>query len=44
MESLVVAQEVLVAACGIQFPDQGSNGVSAIGPRESPNKLAFLKT
>ena len=46
---LVAAYELLAAACGIYFPDQGSNpgplhwerGVLATGPRGSPQ--TFLK-
>ena len=51
---LVAAQEPSVAACGIQFPDQGSNpGSPALGvrgvlgtgpPGKSLNSMMFLKS
>ena len=31
---LALAGELLVAACGIQFPDQGQNQVPALGAQE----------
>ena len=49
-ESLVVACELLVAACGILFSDQGWNpgpldwehGVLATGPPGSPHHIEFI--